>query len=113
MPTLLATPLPEPLAARAPEVIALLRSDAPRRERAEAAFAFIYDTGEEALRYHFREPLDVLGVGLVTRKAVGVALDVALRGIRGALKNVLSGMDDAQLARVADEIERRLIPGPA
>ncbi|MFN3597064.1 MAG: hypothetical protein ACK41D_07310 [Rubricoccaceae bacterium] len=109
MPTLLATPLPDDLAARSPDVVALLRSDAPRRERAEAAFEFIYDTGAESLRYHFREPLETLGVGFVTRKAVGAALDVALRGIRGALKNVLSGMDDAQLARVADEIERRLM----
>lgn len=108
----LATPLTDDLAAEARGVIDTLRSDAPRPERAARAFAFIYALGEESLRFHFREPLETLGVGLVTRKTVGVALDVALRGIKGAVKNVLGGMDDAQLRGVADTIEERLYPDP-
>ena len=108
----LATPLGDALATDGHAVVALLRSDKPRAEKAAQAFAFIYGAGEHALRYHFRDPLDGLGVGRLTRQTVGVALDLAIRGLRTPLRRVLDGMDDAQLRAVADEIETRLYPDP-
>jgi hypothetical protein len=93
-------------------VIRYLRSEAPPHERAERAFAFIYAVGEEALAYHFSRPLERLGVGGLTRKTVDVALSVALKGLRGPMRHVLLGLDEAQLLGVADEIERRLYPDP-
>ncbi|MDT0633279.1 hypothetical protein RQM47_11595 [Rubrivirga sp. S365] len=108
----LATPLSEPLAADGHAVVELLRSDRPRSEKAAQAHAFIYGVGEHALAYHLREPLERLGVGRVTRQALGVALDLALRGLRTPLRRVLDGMDEEQLRGVADEIEVRLYPDP-
>lgn len=106
------TPLPNPLAEEGHVTVALLRSEADRRQKAEAAFAFVYAVGEESLRYHFRQPLAALGVGIVMRRALDVALDLALKGIRRSMRTVLMGMDDAQLRGVADEIEVRLYPDP-
>lgn len=108
----LATPLTDALAAEGQATIEALRSDAPRPERAARAFAFIYGVGEHALAYHFREPLARLGVGVLMRQTLGVALDLALRGLRPSLRKVLDGMDDDQLRAVADEIELRLYPDP-
>jgi hypothetical protein len=107
-----ATPLPEALAEEGREAVDFLREDHPTKEKAGRAFAFIYGVGEYSLEYHFREPLGRLGVGLVMRRALGVALDVALRGLRPPLRKVLEGMDDTQLRAVADEIEVRLYPDP-
>lgn len=109
---LLGTPLPEPLAEEGRATVAHLRSDAPRAERAARAFDFIFATGEHGLAYHFRDPLVRLGVGTVLRTAVGVALDLALKGLRRPLRSVLEGLDDAQLRTLADEIEGRLYPDP-
>lgn len=107
-----ATPLPTELAAEGREAVEYLRADQPAKEKSRRAFSFIYGVGEHALEYHFREPLGRLGVGFVMRRALGAALDVALRGLRPPLRAVLDGMDDNQLRAVADEIERRLYPDP-
>ncbi|HEX8385475.1 MAG TPA: hypothetical protein VF576_04785 [Rubricoccaceae bacterium] len=108
----LATPLPPALAEDARAVVDALRSDAPRRDRAARTIALILAVSEESLRFHFREPLDALGVGMLTRKTLDVALDLALRGIRGSIKTVVNGFDDAQLLQVADILEARLYPDP-
>lgn len=108
----LGTPLPDALAEEGRATVAFLRSEASQAERSARAFAFIFATGEHALEYHFHEPLGRLGVGAVTRRTVGVALGLALKGLRPPLRRVLDGMDDGQLRTVADEIEARLYPDP-
>lgn len=109
---LLGTPLPDDLAAEGRATADVLRTDAPRSERAGRAFDFVFAVGEHALAYHFRQPLARLGVGAVTRKTVGVALDLALSGLRRPLRLVFDSFDDGQLHQVADEIEHRLYPDP-
>ncbi len=111
-PLLVATPLPDALAAEGRAVVDLLRADGPRREKSSRAFAFIYAVGEHSLSYHFREPLARIGIGVIMRRALGAALDLALRGLRPPLRSVLDGMDEAQFRAVADEIEVRLYPDP-
>lgn len=108
----LGTPLSDDLSADGQATVAFLRSDAARSERATRAFDFIFATGEHALTYHFREPLDRLGVGAVTQKTVGAALSLALKSLRRPLRLVIDGFDDDQLLLVADEIEHRLYPDP-
>lgn len=109
---MLATPLPDELATQGRGVIDHLRSEAPASEKSAEAFAFVYAATERSLLYHFREPLVSLGVGLVTRKTLDVALELALKGIRKTMASVLNGMDDAQLRGVADAIEVRFYPDP-
>lgn len=108
----LATPLSDDLSADGKEVVRLLRSDAPTKEKSTRAFSFIYSVGEYALAYHFRQPLAALGVGAITRKTLDVALDLALKGLRTPLRRILDGMDEEQLRGVATEIETRLYPDP-
>jgi hypothetical protein len=108
----LGTPLPEALAAEARAVVELLRGASPQAEKSERAFRFIYAVGEEALDYHFAQPLTRLGVSAVTRGAVELALGVALKSLRPPLRHLLHGMDEAQLRGVADAIEFRLYPDP-
>lgn len=109
---MIATPLPDALADEARAVVDALRTEGPRRERADRAAGLILAVGAESLRYHFREPLVRLGVGPVARKTVDVALDLVLKGLRTPVRSVVGGMDEAQLAAVADELETRLYPDP-
>ena len=109
---LLGTPLPESLEREGRETILLLRSEAPRAERASRTFDFIFAAGEHSLAYHFREPLARLGVGVVTQKTVSVALDLALKGLRRPLRHVIFAFDEDQLLLIAEEIENRLYPDP-
>lgn len=108
----LATPLSPALSDEGRATVDHLRSDAAADARADRAFAFIFSVAEQALTYHFREPLAALGVGLLTRKTLDAALDLALRGLRGPVRRILRGMDEAQLQGVADAIEERLYPDP-
>lgn len=108
----LATPLPTALADEGRAVVDGLRDDGPRRARADRAAEWILAVGAESLRYHLREPLSRLGVGMLSMKALNVALDLALRGLGGPTRSILGGMDEAQLRQVADEIEARLYPDP-
>ena len=109
---MITTPLPHELADTGRAVIDHLRSDASAKEKSAQAFTFVYAATERSLVYHFREPLSGLGVGVVTRKTLDVALDLALKGIRRTMKSVLNGLDDTQLRGVADAIEHRLYPDP-
>lgn len=109
-PWLIGTRLPEPLAADVHAAIERLRVGGPGAST--VAFETILALTEASLRIHFREPIAALGVGLMTRKTLDVALDLAVRGLRGPMRAVLSGFDDAQLARVADLLEERLYPDP-
>jgi hypothetical protein len=109
---LLTTPLPSALVADAETLLPLLRSDAPASERSARALHWILAVVEESLRYHFREPIAAFQVGALTRAGLNMALDLAVRGIRGPARAVISGLNDAQLRRVADEIEQRLYPDP-
>ncbi len=109
---LVGTPLPDALAAEALAVVTDLRTDGPRRERSDRTAALILALADESMRYHFREPIEALGVGMVARKTVNVALDLVLRGLKSPIRSVLGGMDDSQLAGVADAIETRLFPDP-
>jgi len=109
---MITTSLPIELAEDGRSVIEQLRSDASTKDKAAQAFVFVYAATERSLTYHFREPLTELKVGLMTRKTLDVALDLALKGIRRTMKSILHGMDDAQLRGVADAIEHRLYPDP-
>jgi hypothetical protein len=111
--SLLVTPLPRPLGVEGRATVAFLRGPAPHGEKADRAYRFIYAMAEHTLAYHFNEPLARLGVGSVTRMAVEVALQIGLAGVRLPLRRVLSGLEDDQYVRVADEIEKRLRSDPA
>ena len=109
---MITTPLGTELAEEGRAIVDHLRSEAPTGEKSTQAFAFVYAATERSLTYHFREPIHQLGVGMMTRKTLDVAIDLALKGIRRTMKSVLSSMDDAQLRGVADAIENRLYPDP-
>ncbi|OZC02742.1 hypothetical protein [Rubricoccus marinus] len=108
----LATPLPDSLSEDGRETIRVLRSSAPEAEKSDRAFAFIHASVQHSMDHHFNGPLADLGVGAITRKTLGVALDLAVKGMKRPMRKILDGMDAAQLAGVADAIEERLYPDP-
>lgn len=112
-PWMVGTPLPADLVAEVRDVVEALRAGAgPRRERAARASAVVVALGDAALRHHFVAPLARIGVGAVARKTVDVAIAAVVRGIGGPVRTVIGGLDETQLARVADELEVILYPDP-
>jgi len=106
----LGTPITEELFKRAEEVIALLRSDASRAEKIEAADQLVYQFVKSGIDYHFQQPAHRLGLKSFLVKVIDVASATTLRALKGATRHVLKGLDDAQLLEVADEIEDRIYP---
>lgn len=106
---LLGTPLSPALAAEAERVITLLRSDAPRAEKIEAADAVIFRLSEAGLDYHFHGPARRLGISSWLVKVIDVAAATTLRALKSATRRVLKGLSDEQLAGIADELEERVL----
>lgn len=107
---LVGTPISEPLYAEAEAVIALLRSDAPRDEKIEAADNLIIRFVETGIDYHFHGPASRFGLNLFLVKVIDVAAATTLKALKTATRRVLRNLTDEQLAGVAEEIEERVYP---
>lgn len=106
----LGTPISEELYQDAQGVVALLRSDAPRKEKIDAADKLIYRFVDAGIDYHFHEPARKFGLHTFMVKVIDVAAATTLRALKGATRHVLKGLNEEQLAGVADEIEDRMYP---
>jgi hypothetical protein len=104
------TPITEELNAQAEAVIELLRSDASRSEKIEAADELIFQFVETGIDYHFHEPARRFGLNTFLVKMIDVAAMTTLRALKTATRRVLKGLNDEQLTGVADELEERLYP---
>ena len=108
MTTLLATTVPPEMAKEADKTVAFLRSDAPLEERSAAAYELIYALSELSIESVFLGPIEVLGLGAVTKKLAQVTAAAALSGFKSALARITKKLTDEQLRAVADQIEGRL-----
>lgn len=104
------TPISDALAAEAEAVAALLRSDAPREEKVEAADALIVGFVEAGIDYHFHGPALRFGLHPLLLRLIDVAARTTLTALKTAVRGVLKGLSDEQLVGVADEIEERVYP---
>ena len=106
--TIVGTPIPDPLAAEAEAVQVLLRSDAPRAEKAERLDDLVFRFVETGIDVHFHGPARLLGLSPLMVKIIDVAAAATLRALKTATRRVLRGLSDEQLARLADELDDRL-----
>ena len=108
--TVVGTPISDALAAEAEAVTALLRSDAPRAEKVEAADALIIEFVRVGIDYHFHGPARRFGLHGLLVRVIDVAAATTLKALKTATRRVLKGLSDEQLTGIADEIEERLYP---
>lgn len=106
----LGTPISEELYEHAERVIELLRSDAPRAEKIEAADELVYRFVESGIDYHFHAPARRFGLKTFLIRLIDVAAATTLRALKSATRHILKGLTDEQLMGVADEIEERIYP---
>lgn len=106
----LGTPISEEQFAEAERVMALLRSDAPRDEKIEAADELIVSFVASGIDYHFHEPARKFGLSNFLVRMIDLAGSTTLRALKSAARRVLKGLTDEQLAEVADELEERIYP---
>ncbi len=107
---IIGTPIPEELYEEAQLVIALLRSEAPRSEKIDAADDLVFQFVEVGIDYHFHGPARRFGLSNFLVKLIDVAALTTLRALKSATRRVLRGLSDEQLYEVAEEIELRLYP---
>ena len=64
---------------------------------------------DKGLHYYFLHPLEQAGVGMVTRKAVDLALGTAGRTLPLVVRKTVGSLNDQQLLSIADFIDHILV----
>lgn len=105
---LVGTPLSPDLYAEVESTVALLRSEAPVRVKADAADELIFRIVEAGLDYHFRDPALRFGLSPLLVRVVDVAAGTTLRALKAAARRVLRGLEAEHFAAIADALEERI-----
>jgi hypothetical protein len=58
-----------------------------------------------ALDYFFLNPLEIVGAGMISRKAAKLGLTTAKKGISIGIKNVINSLKDDKLLKLVDFID--------
>ena len=69
----------------------------------------VLEMTDRGLYYYFLHPLEEAGVGIVTRKAVSLALGTAGRTLPVVVRKTVKSLNDEQLLKIADFVDHILI----
>jgi hypothetical protein len=101
--------IPGTLRRRAESIVERLRRDADKRQHVPELIEVVLAMTDRGLYYYFLHPLEIAGVGPVTRKAVELAIGAAGRTLPVVVRKTVSALDDPQLLALANFIDRILI----
>lgn len=101
--------IPLDLRHRAEEVIRLLRSDSDPQRHIPALVEVVLDMTDRGLHYYFLHPLEQAGVGIMTRKAVNLAIGTAGRTLPVVVRKTVGSLTDDQVLSIADFIDHILV----
>ena len=100
------------LAARTEAVIDKLRASEDRKQHVAELVEVVLELTEAGLHFYYLHPLELAGVGLVSRSAAKVGIAAAGKGIPIIVRRVVGSMSDDQLLRIAEFIDRMLVREP-
>lgn len=113
MPTLLHSPMPEPLAEAARRVVGELRAGRYDDADREPVIEVIGDITETILDYAFIRTTREMKLGLVLRGIADFGIKSAIKVTRVSLDKIIPKLDAAQLRQVAGFIEEAMMETPA
>ncbi len=97
--------------ARTEAVIAKLRADGDRRAHAGELTELVIDLTETGLRSYFLQPLEIAGVGLVSRNVAKLGIATVGKSIPVMVRKILGAMSGEQLLAIAEVMDEMLIRG--
>jgi len=106
---IIGAPVSDALAKRTDEMIKKLRNspdDVPRGD----VIDLVMELTDASFHYHFVRPLEDLGVGFATRKAIQVGLNGASRAIRTSMQRVVKSLDDKHYPKLAELLDDAYYP---
>lgn len=101
--------IPGELRLRAEKIVARLRADPDKKQHAPELVEVVVDMTDRGLHYYFLHPLEEAQVGVMTRKAVEMALGTAGRTLPMVIRKTVKSLSNEQLASLADFIDHILI----
>ncbi len=96
---------------RAEAVVENIRSDTDKRRHAPALAEVVVAMTDRGLYYYFLHPLEEAKVGVVTRKAVDLALGTAGRTLPMVVKKTVNSLNDEQISSIAEFLDHILLSG--
>lgn len=94
---------------RAEAVAENIRADADKQRHVAELVEVVLAMTDRGLHYYFLHPLEKAGVGVLTRKAVDLAIGTAGRTLPVVVRKTIKSLNDEQLMSIADFIDRILI----
>jgi len=94
---------------RAETVVSNLRSDPEKQKHVPELVEVVLAMTDRGLHYYFLHPLEEAGVGVVTRKAVALALGTAGRTLPMVVRKTVKSLNDDQLLSIADFVDHILV----
>ena len=94
---------------RAETVVHNLRSDPEKQRLVPELVEVVLAMTDRGLHYYFLHPLEKAGVGVLTRKAVDLAIGTAGRTLPVVVRKTIKSLNDEQLMSIANFIDHILI----
>lgn len=94
---------------RAEVIVELIRSNPDKQPHVPELVEVVLAMTDRGLYYYFLYPLEEADVGIVTRKAVSLALGTAGRTLPVVVRKTVKSLKDEQLLKIADFIDHILI----
>lgn len=101
--------IPSELRQRAEAVVRSIRSDTDKQRHIPELVDVVLAMTDRGLHYYFLHPLEKAGVGVITRKAVALAIGTAGRALPIVVRKTVKSLTDEQLLSIADFIDHILI----
>jgi len=94
---------------RAEVIVEQIRSDPDKQPHLSELVEVVLAMTDRGLYYYFLHPLEEADVGIVTRKAVSLALGTAGRTLPVVVRKTVKSLNDEQLLKIAEFIDHILI----
>lgn len=94
---------------RGEAIVERLRSDPDKQRHVPELVEVVLAMTDRGLHYYFLHPLVEAGVGMMTRKAVGMAIGTAGRTLPLVVRKTIKSLNDDQLLSLVDFIDHILI----
>ncbi len=94
---------------KAEAIVHNIRFDPDKQRHVPELVDVVLAMTDRGLYYYFLHPLEGAGVGVVTRKAVGLAIGTAGRALPMVVRKTVKSLSDEQLLSIVEFIDHILI----
>ena len=107
---LLQAPLDDELGARVVDVSARVRTGKITPKQSDEVSDLICEMTESTMRHFFARPAKAFGLGMIQRGLIDQGINITIKTVRTALRQVLPKLTPEQFREVADYLDEALPP---